>query len=338
MRIVVVIFCILLSFLDLNAQKKVSPLASPFQSGGYLPGIPGVRDFANPGKEGIFMLDYNIFIKTSDFYDRNQNKTNSIDLFPKINGSIPFDIDVSGYTNSFMFVYASQKLSFLGGAQYMFIAAPNFTTSSTKVALGQLINGGTVDGGGSGFGDLTVYPLMLSWGLEKFDFSTSYLFVAPTGKYNTGGEDNIGIGYWSHLFQNTTYYYPLPDKSTAILIMPSYEFHGKIKDADVKPGSRLILEYGISQYLSDRLELSLQGGQSWQVGKDSGADVYWDNSVKDQMSVFGASLGYWLLSDKLYTNFKYSFTYNNRQHFKTNAFQIELLFVPNLKRKKSSKQ
>ena len=332
MRIFVII-CFFMSFLDLNAQKKTTPLVSPIQSGGYLPGISGVRDYANPGKEGFFVLDFNIFINASDFYDRNQNKTTSLDLFPKIGEPLPFNVDISGYINSFMFVYASQKLSFLGGAQYMFIAAPNFATSNTRVALGQLINGGTIDGGGSGFGDLTISPIMLSWGLEKFDFSTSYLFAAPTGKYNTGGEDNIGIGYWSHIFQSTAYYYPSPDKSTAILVMPSYEFHGKIKDADVKPGSRLILEYGVSQYLSERLELNLQGGQSWQIGEDSGADVYWDKSVKDQMSTFGASLGYWLLSDKFYANVKYSFTYNNKQHFKTDAFQIELLFIPNLKKK-----
>jgi len=231
-----------------------------------------------------------------------------------------------------MLTYASPKLSFLGNAQYMFIMAPNYTSASVSVGLGELTNGETIDGGASGFGDLTVTPLMLSWGSESFDFIASYMFKAPTGKYNTGADDNVGIGYWSHILQAAIYYYPLP-----ILLMPSYEFHGKIKDADVKPGSRFFLEYGISQYLSERFEVSLQGGHAWQAGDDSGNGVYWDTSVKDQMSIFGGSLGYWLVPNLLYTNVKYSTTYNNKQNFKANVFQIQLLLIPNLLKKKTEK-
>jgi hypothetical protein len=317
-----------------HTNAQTNPLVSPIQSGGYLPGIMGVRDYANPGADGLFVLDYNIFLSASNYYDRNGDKKNSLDLPLGLEGSIPFEVDISGYINSFMFTYASPKLSFLGDAQYLFIVAPNIATTNTRVGLGQLTNGGTIDGGASGFGDLTVAPLMLSWGSEKFDLTTGYLFVAPTGKYQTGGDDNVGIGYWSHVFQAAAYYYPLPQKATAIMVMPSYEFHGKLKDADVKPGSRFLLEYGISQYLSERFEVTLQGGHSWQTGKDSGDDVYWDNSVKDQMSIFGGGLGYWLMPDTLYANAKYSTTYNNKQHFKADAFQIQLLFIPNLLKKK----
>ena len=233
-----------------------------------------------------------------------------------------------------MFVYASPKLQFLGNAQYLFIAAPNYTTANVGVGLGQLTNGNTIDGGASGFGDMTLSPLMLSWGFEKFDLTAGYLFVAPTGRYKTGADNNVGLGYWSHIIQAATYFYPLPQKATAILVMPSYEWHGKLKDANVKPGSRFILEYGISHYLSERFEITLQGGHAWQIGEDSGTDVYWDTEVKDQMSVFGGGLGYWLIPNKLYTNVKYSTTYNNKQHFKTNSFQIELLLVTNFLKKK----
>jgi hypothetical protein len=330
------ILLLLFPFVELIAQSLPNPLVSPIQSGGYLPGIMGVRDYTSPGTDGLFILDYNIFLSATDFYDRNGTKKNSLDLFPELGGSIPFDVDISGYINSFMFTYATPKLSFLGNAQYLFIVAPNITTASTRVGLGQLTNGGTIDGGISGFGDLTVSPLMLSWGSEKFDFTTGYLFVAPTGKYNTGADDNVGIGYWSHLIQAAAYYYPLPEKATAVMVMPTYEFHGKIKDADVKPGSRFLLEYGISQYLSERFEVTLQGGHSWQIGEDTGNDVYWDKTVKDQMSTFGGGIGYWLMPNTLYTNLKYSTTYNNKQHFKADALQIQLLFVPNLLTKKAT--
>ena len=71
----------------------------------------------------------------------------------------------------------------------------------------------------------------------------------------------------------------------------------------------------------------------WQVGADSGNDVNWDTSIKDQMSVFGAGLGYWLIPSKLYVNAKYSTTYGLKQHFKTNIFQVQLMLIPNIFKK-----
>ncbi len=328
--------CLLITA-SIAAQSLPDPLVSPIQSGSYLPGIMGVRDNVNPGTDGLSVLDYNIFLSADSFYDRNGDKKNSLDLFPEL-GTVPIDIDISGYINTLMFFYASPKLEFLGNAQYLFFAVPNFTTANTRVGLGQLTNGETIDGGSSGFGDLNIAPLMLSWGSETFDLTTGYSFVAPTGKYNTGADDNIGIGYWSHVIQAAAYYYPLPQKATAIMVMPSYEFHGKLKDADVKPGSRFILEYGISQYVSERFEVTIQGGHAWQSGEDSGSDVYWDTGVKDQMSTFGGGVGYWLKPGVFYANAKYSTTYNNKQHFKTDIFQIQLLLTTGLLKKKNAEK
>ncbi len=334
-RILNLLLCLLITAY-ISAQEQ--PQASPVLSGAYLPGIMGVRDYANPGTDGLFVIDYNIFLSANTYYDRNGNKSNSLDLIPELGVSIPIDVDISGYINSLMLTYASPKLEFLGNAQYLFIAAPNFTTANLSVGLGQLTNGNTIDGGASGFGDLTIAPLMLSWGSEKFDLTTGYLFVAPTGKYETGADDNVGLGYWSHIVQAAAYYYPQPEKSTAIMVMPSYEWHGNIKDADVKPGSRFILEYGISQYFSERLEITLQGGHAWQSGEDSGSGVYWDTRIKDQMSIFGGGIGYWLKPNVFYTNAKYSTTYNNKQHFKADVFQIELLLMTDFFLKKIKKK
>lgn len=336
MKILISIFCLFISVKSI-AQSLPDPLVSPFQSGNYLPGVMAVRDYANPGTDGLFIIDYNVFISADTFYDRNGNKSNNLELFPELGIDTPIKVDISGYVNSLMFTYASPTLDFLGNAQYMFIASPNYSSANTRVGLGELHNSEIIDGGSSGFGDLTVAPLMLSWGSEKFDFTTGYLFVAPTGKYNTGADDNVGVGYWSHIIQAATYYYPTPQKSTAILIMPSYEFHGKLKDADVKPGARVILEYGVSQYLSERFEVSIQGGHAWQSSKDSGSDVYWNNSVKDQMSIFGGGIGYWLKPDVFYANAKYSTTYNNKQHFKANSFQVQLILMTNWMKKKEKK-
>ncbi|MDW5288930.1 transporter [Formosa sp. PL04] len=317
-----------------TALAQTPPKISPFLSGGYTPGIIGVRDYANPGTDGLFVMDYNIYMKSNSFHDRNGDRVNALEYDGV---TYPIDVDISGYVNSMMFVYASPKIDFLGNAQYMFIASPNYTTTSTGVALGELTNNQTVDGGASGFGDLTIAPIMLSWGLKNFDIAALYMFYAPTGRYEVGGSDNVGLGYWTQLLQAAVYYYPLPQKATALMIMPSYGWHSTVKDTNVRPGSRFILEYGISQYVTDRLEITIQGGNAWQVGEDTGSDVYWDPSVKDKMSVVGGGIGYQVIPNVFYGNLKYSTTYNNEEHFQTNAFELELIWTTNfLKSKKKT--
>ncbi len=316
---------VLCMFQSLCAQGS-DPLASFAQSGAYLPGILGVRDYTNPGKSGIFLIDYNIFMNANSYVDRNGDKASTIEG-PQGN-EIDVSTDISGYINNLMFVYASPTIKALGNAQYLLIAAPNYNTANIRVALGELLNDKTIQGGVAGFGDLAVAPLMLSWGFEKFDLTGGYTFYAPTGRYQTGAQDNLGIGHWSHIIQFAGYYYPAQDKSTAFMLLPTYEFHSSLKDVDVTPGSRFGLEYGVSQYLSERFEVTLQGGHIWQIGTDSGEDVYWDTAIKDRMSVFGAGAGYWLLSASLYTHLKYTTTYALKQQFNSNMVQLEVIFIP----------
>jgi len=95
------------------------------------------------------------------------------------------------------------------------------------------------------------------------------------------------------------------------------------------------MEYGISQYFTEKFEVTLQGGHAWQMGEDSGSDVYWDTSVKDQKSVFGLGISYWFLPN-LYANVKYTGSYGLKQNFNTNMFQLQIMLIPNLLKKKES--
>lgn len=160
------------------------------------------------------------------------------------------------------------------------------------------------------------------------------MFYAPTGKYETGADDNTGLGFWSHILQFNSYYYPLeidgkPSKATAIMFSGNYELTGKIKDADATPGNRFSIDYGISQFLSDKLDVGIFGGNSWQVSKDKGSDVYWDRGIKDKLGIAGVQAGYWLVPNRLQVTGKYGFNYGAVQQFKMNTFQINLLFLTN---------
>jgi hypothetical protein len=119
----------------------------------------GVRDYANPGKGGLFILDYNVFLNANSYYNRHGDKADAIQ--EPVN-TIPLDVDISGYVNGLMLAYATPKLEFSGNTQYIFVIAPNYTTAIIGVGLGELPNGETIEGGASGIGDLAIAPLMLS--------------------------------------------------------------------------------------------------------------------------------------------------------------------------------
>ena len=318
------------------AQSPPAPIASPIQMGAYLPGLINPRDFANPGTSGLVAMDYNVFFNTDQYIDRNGNAVDEFDLGQ---GSRPFpiDVDISGYINALAVAYISSELSFLGNARYIGVLAPYYATADLRVGLSELVDSTlVVKGGTSGFGDFGFAPLYLTWSLgeDKFDITTGYMFTAPTGRYETGADDNIGLGYWNHVFQVFTYYYLL-QKATALYVGNTFETHSKVKDVDVKPGSRYTIEYGVSQYLSERFEVTVQGGHSWQVGKDSGSDVYWDTSFKDKYSTIGAGLGYWPVKEIFYLNFKWWTNYGIRQHFKFNSYQLQLIVIPGWLRAKA---
>ena len=313
-----------------NAQTLPAPIASPIQMGAYVPGLIGPRDYANPGFSGIIAIDYNVFFSSNGYYDRHGNKVNSLDLVPKLD-PILIDIDLSGYINALAVAYVSPELDFLGDARYIAVVAPYYATSSYNVALSELIREDKeVTGGAGGIGDLSIAPLFLSWAdeNEKYDITAGYLFSAPTGRYKTGADNNIGLGYWNHILQLFGYYFPLPQKATAIFLGNSFEIHSNVKDVDVTPGSRYTLEYGVSQYLSKRFEVTVQGGHTWQVSEDSGDDVYWDTSFKDRNSIVGVGIGFWPVPKIFYTHLKWMTNYGMRQHFKVQTLQLELIVIP----------
>ena len=176
-------------------------------------------------------------------------------------------------------------------------------------------------------------PLGLSWSFnKKVDISFLYIVYAPSGRYKTGADNNIGKGYWTHQFQAPFYLYFL-EQAMALAIVPTLEINGKIKDADVRPGNRFTIEYGISQYITSWLELEILNGHNWQLSDDSGEDVWWKHSElfgKDQSSTFSVGVGVWPWKGRLNTRVKYAMDYAVKQRYKSNFWSFSIVFIPNL--------
>lgn len=77
------------------------------------------------------------------------------------------------------------------------------------------------------------------------------------------------------------------------MLAGTYEYHGEKDGSDITPGSHFTLEYGISQYLGQRLEVGIHGYIQHQIDEDRGGGLL-DLSIKTEVSGFGAQLSYWV--------------------------------------------
>lgn len=288
------------------------------QNGEYPTCYVSIRDYsATPS--GLLFIDYNFFIFSDAYFDENGDKVNPT------KGNENFN--VSGYLNLPLIDYTS-KFELLGGAKYFVYIAPNYVTGHANLYLSSNDNSPVAEGNGSGFGDLTVMPFGLSWSFkEKSDISFLYTIYAPTGRYEVGASDNIGLGHWANMFQVPVYYY-LNDQATAFGLIPSYEINSKIKGTDVRPGSRLTLEYGVSQFITNWLEFEVMNGHSMQLSDDTGSDVWWDGSVKDSKNSFSVGVGFFLASGQIDIQLEYGRDYGLKDRFRTEFIGLSFLYMP----------
>jgi hypothetical protein len=317
-------------------RPVLGQVASPLQSGHYSPVMMNVRDMAHP-PAGVFVLWYNAFTSSDKFVDRHGDKFERINL-SAINGNLP-DIEVDLALDAFATVptvFWASDFRVLGGARYMAGIAPSYISADVSLFTERrgIANPDTsiirnLGDTSSGFSDLFVTPVGLSWGWEKYDLTAMYSFYAPTGKYEPGAEDAVGLGFWTHQLQGRGYLYPRPDKATALMLGLIYELNGSVKDVDVTPGNRLTLEWGLSQYFSDTFEVSVQGGHNWQVGDDTGADVYWDPSRHDRKSTVALGATFWPWKERLAFTGKYAMDFSVRERFENDTIFMNLLYLPN---------
>jgi hypothetical protein len=326
---------LLVTFLYVLPQPVSAQVVSPVQGGHFMPGVMNVRDMAYP-PPGLFVLWYNVWFSSDTYVDRNGNEVKSLNL-SNLQPGLP-DVDISLKVNGYASVPAlfwGSSFTLLGGARYLVGISPNYTTADASVLTetgGGIIGDPVTNfekGNIHGFSDLYVVPAALSWGFKQTDLGIYYGFYAPTGRYETGGDNNLGLGFWTHQFQGFGYFYPVSDRSTALMLGLTYELNSKIKDADVRVGNRFSLEWGISQYLSEAFELSVQGGHNWQVSDDTGEDVFWDPSIHDRKSTIAFSAGWWPWKNKLNVQLKYGFDFGARQRFKANIWTLNLIFITN---------
>jgi hypothetical protein len=159
-----------------------------------------------------------------------------------------------------------------------------------------------------------------------------YTFYAPTGRYEIGADDNLGQGFWTHQFQLPAYFYMM-EQATALVIITTFEFNSKVKDSEARAGNRFTLEYGISQYFTEWLEVEVMNGHNWQISDDTGENAWWNGTrfdSRDSKSTFSVGVGVWTLKGMLNLRPKYIMDYAVRQRFRNQFVSFSLILMPGI--------
>ena len=244
-------------------------------------------------------------------YSRDKSKGPDGEVLGTGSNSVVMDMNTLAWVS---------KKKILGGAKFSMTAtipiARNSLTSDVT---------GPVSGGG-GLADSYYQPFILGWNKSRFAIRAVYGFLAPTGRFRNGANDNVGSGYWTHAFSSGQTFYLTKNKATSISLFQMYEVHTTQKSTFIKPGDTLDLDYSVMHSFSlggeKRVQLGLVGYNAWQTTDKTGPTITPAQS-KAHYKVNAVGIGSNLsITTKINVGFKYFQEFANRSTFQGHSIQF----------------
>ena len=99
--------------------------------------------------------------------------------------------------------------------------------------------------GGSGLADSYYLPAILGWTHETIAVRAMYGFLAPTGRFEAGADDNVGSGYWTHTLSSGQTWRPAGVPRLSLSAFEMMEFHTTQHDTGVHPGDTFDLDWSV---------------------------------------------------------------------------------------------
>jgi hypothetical protein len=166
-------------------------------------------------------------------------------------------------------IWVSQA-EFWGGARYSaFVTLPVAKNDLTSDIHGRV-------SGGRGFADSYYVPFVLGWNKERVAIRVLYGFLAPTGRFHAGANDNVGSGYWTNAVSSGQTVY-LANKRWVVSTYEMYEFHTVQSETATHPGQTLDLDYSVTRAFSvaksTTLQLGIGGYEQRQTTSTTGPEI-----------------------------------------------------------------
>jgi hypothetical protein len=212
------------------------------------------------------------------------------------------------------------KKKILGGAKFSMSATLPFARNSLDADTT-----GPVSGGG-GFADSYYQPFILGWDAKRVSVRAVYGFLAPTGRFKSAANDNVGSGYWTHAFSSGQTFFLTKDKKTIVSAFQMYEVHTTQEGTGIHPGQNFDLDFSLMRALpigeKPWLQVGLVGYNARQTTAKGGPGV----TVQQAATRYHVnSLGFatsFSLPRKINLGFKYFQEFSNRSTFQGHSIQI----------------
>jgi hypothetical protein len=180
------------------------------------------------------------------FYSRDHSKDDAGDTRPVAGENyVLMDMNTLAWVS---------KKKILGGANLSAAATLPFARNSLTSDIG-----GPISGGG-GFADSYYLPFILGWNRERVAIRAIYGFLAPTGRFVSTRNDNVGSGYWTHALSSGQTFYLTRSKRLVFSTFEMYEFHTTQEGTRVHPGDTFDLDYSLLETILKRTAVQLQAG------------------------------------------------------------------------------
>jgi len=286
----------------------LAPTSVVAQLGGEnLRGDYGMKS-GSQGPAGFYLGDVFYFYRTDTVKNLNGDdlsKSPAIDIFGNI----------------ILSSYVTKKK--ILGANYAFTVA--LPILNAELALPSLDVGSQT----WGLGDMYIKPLELGWHFERADVIAGYAFMAPTGRYTAGANNNTGLGMWGNEFSAGTTIYFDQGKKWHAAGLGFYEIHTSKQDLDFKSGDVFTLEGGVGRaFLQGYANAGLAYVGQWKVTEDSGADVSTlVQGKKGSMFALGPELNMPVSKKGIFLGFKYLFDVRSRLATSGNYLVLSLTYV-----------
>jgi hypothetical protein len=244
-------------------------------------------------------------------YSRDKSKGPDGEVLATGSNSVVMDMNTLAWVS---------KKKLPGGAKFSMTATVPFAKNSLTSDFT-----GPVSGGG-GLADSYYQPFILGWGKKRVAFRAVYGFLAPTGSFRVGANDNVGSGYWTHAFSSGQTFFLTGDRMTTVSAFQMYEVHTTQEGTGVHPGQTFSLDFSLMQTLplgeKPWLQVGLVGYNQRQTTAKGGPGVTPEQAAgryKVNSLGFASSAN---LPGRVNVGFKYFQEFSNRSTFQGHSIQI----------------
>lgn len=244
-------------------------------------------------------------------YSRDKSKGPNGEVLATGSNSVVMDMNTLAWVS---------KKKILGGAKFSMTATlPVAKNSLTSDFTGPV-------SGGSGFADSYYQPFILGWDKVRASVRAVYGFLAPTGSFTAGANNNVGSGYWTHAFSSGQTFYLTKDRKTIASAFQMYEIHTEQETTRIKPGQTINLDFSLMRALpfGDKpwLQIGLVGYNQRQTTAKRGPGVTPDQeAARYQVNSLGFASSV-NLPRRINVGFKYFQEFSNRSTFQGHSIQI----------------